>query len=209
MLADLARGVLRKKLPALRPALTGRLRAHHGFLVAQILAHLDYLDEVIATVSGQVDVIAPFTADMARLDTIPGINQRTAEVIIAEIGVDMRVFPSAGHLASWAGLCPGNNESAGKHEPAGVRSGNRWLRSALTEAALAGRSGRPRGRSVPGIGASCRTAATRRPLSRSLTSSSWRPIICWRVRRPIVTRGRTTTNAATPSGSAVERSRPL
>ncbi len=139
VLADLARGVLRKKLPALREALRGRFRAHHGFLVAQILAHLDYLDEVITTVSHEVErVMAPFAAELARLDTIPGINQRTAEVIIAEIGVDMSVFPSAGHLASWAGLCPGNNESAGKHKPARTRKGNRWLRTALTEAALAG-----------------------------------------------------------------------
>ena len=96
----------------------GRFREHHAFLVTQILAHLDYLDELIATVSGQVEVaIAPFADELARLDTIPGINQRTAEAVIAEIGVDMTVFPSARHLASWAGLCPGNNESAGKHRP--------------------------------------------------------------------------------------------
>jgi len=89
-------------------------------------------------VSGQVDdVIAPFAEDLARLDALPGVNKRTAEVILAEIGVDMRVFPSAGHLASWAGLCPGNNESAGKHRSGKARKGNRWLRSALTEAALA------------------------------------------------------------------------
>jgi transposase len=139
VLADLARGVLRKKLPALRQALVGRFRAHHGFLVAQILAHVDYLDELIATVSDQVAVvIAPFAEELSRLDTIPGINERTAEVVIAEIGVDMTVFPSARHLASWAGLCPGNNESAGKHKPAQGRKGNRWLRTALTEAALAG-----------------------------------------------------------------------
>jgi transposase len=78
------------------------------------LAHLDHLDELITTVSGQIDaVIAPFAEEIARLDTIPRVNKRTAEVIVAEIGVDMRVFPSADHLATWAGLCPGNNESAG------------------------------------------------------------------------------------------------
>jgi transposase len=138
VLADLARGTLRKKLPALRQALCGRFRAHHGFLVAQILAHLDALDEGIDAVSAQIEVaIAPFTEEVERLDTIPGVNRRTAEVIIAEIGVDMRVFPTAGHLASWAGLCPGNNESAGKHRPARTRKGDRWLRAALTEAALA------------------------------------------------------------------------
>jgi len=138
MLADLARGNLRKKLPALRQALAGRFRPHHGFLVAQILAHLDYLDEAIDAVSQQLDVVrAPFADEVARLDTIHGVNKRTAEVIIAEIGVDMRVFPTAGHLASWAGLCPGNNESAGKHRSGKTRKGDPWLRAALVEAALA------------------------------------------------------------------------
>jgi transposase len=138
VLAELARGRLRTKLPALRQALAGRFRPHHAFLVTQLLTHLDHLDELIATVSEQVDhVIAPFAEELARLDTIPGVNKRTAEVIVAEIGVDMRVFPSAGHLASWAGLCPGNNESAGKHRSGKARKGDRWLRSALTEAALA------------------------------------------------------------------------
>src|SRR6266849_8467176 len=127
VLADLARGNLRKKLPALRQALAGRFRPHHGFLVAQILAHLDYLDEAIDAVSQQLDVVmAPFADEVARLDTIHGVNKRTAEVIIAEIGVDMRVFPTAGHLASWAGLCPGNNESAGKHRSGKTRKGDPW-----------------------------------------------------------------------------------
>ena len=138
MLADLARGRLRRKLPALRQALTGRFRAHHAFLVSQLLAHLDYLDEAINTVSGQIDIVmAPFADELARLDTIHGVNQRTAEVLIAELGVDMTVFPSAKHLASWAGLCPGHNESAGKHRSGKTRRGNRWLRTALIEAALA------------------------------------------------------------------------
>jgi transposase len=138
VLADLARGNLRKKLPALRQALAGRFRPHHGFLVAQILAHLDYLDEAIDAVSQQIDVVmAPFADEVARLDTIHGVNKRTAEVIIAEIGVDMQIFPTAGHLASWAGLCPGNNESAGKHRSGKTRKGDPWLRTALVEAALA------------------------------------------------------------------------
>jgi transposase len=137
-LADLARGTLRKKLPALQQALVGRFRAHHAFLISQLLAHLDYLEEAIDGLSAQVDVvIAQFVEEVARLDTIHGVNQRTAEVIIAEIGADMAVFPSAGHLASWAGPCPGNNESAGKHRSGKTRKGNRWLRAALTEAALA------------------------------------------------------------------------
>jgi transposase len=137
VVADLARGRLRRKLPALREALTGRFRPHHAFLVSQTLAHIEYLEEAIEAVSQRIDeVIAPFTDELARLDTIHGVNKRTAEVIVAEIGVDMAVFPTAGHLASWAGLCPGNNESAGKHRPGSTRNGNRWLRTALIESAL-------------------------------------------------------------------------
>jgi transposase len=138
VLAELARGKLRAKLPALRQALAGRFRPHHAFLVSQLLAHLDYIDETIATVSERIEeVIAPFAEELARLDTIHGVAQRTAEVLIAELGVDMGQFPSDRHLASWAGLCPGNNESAGKHKSGKTRRGNRWLRTALTEAALA------------------------------------------------------------------------
>jgi transposase len=137
ILADLARGALRKKLPALRQALRGRFRPHHAFIVSQILAHVDYLEDTIEAVSQQIDVvIAPFTDAIERLASIPGVKKRTAEVIVAEIGVDMSVFPTAAHLASWAGLCPGNNESAGKHRPGKTRKGDPWLRTALTEAAL-------------------------------------------------------------------------
>jgi transposase len=147
ILAQLARGRLRGKLPALRSALAGRFRSHHAFLVAQLLAHLDYLEEAIATLSTEIESrLAPFADQLTRLDSIPGINRRTAEVIIAEVGVDMSVFPSAAHLASWAALCPGNNESAGKHKSGKIRKGNRWLRNALIEAAA---SHRPRAGSAP------------------------------------------------------------
>jgi transposase len=138
VLAELARGKLRSKLAALRQALTGRFRPHHAFLASQLLAHLDYVDEAIAGLSQRIEeVIAPFADELARLDTIHGVARRTAEVLIAELGVDMTHFPSDRHLASWAGLCPGNNESAGKHKSGKTRRGNRWLRAALTEAALA------------------------------------------------------------------------
>jgi transposase len=138
VLADLSRGRLRAKLPALRQALAGRFRGHHAFLVSQLVAHIDYLDEAVAQMSEQIEVlVAPFAAARARLDTIPGINLPTADVLIAELGVDMRVFPTAAHAASWAGLCPGNNESAGKHKSGKTRKGSRWLRAALIEAALA------------------------------------------------------------------------
>jgi transposase len=138
VLADLARGKLRKKLPALRQALAGRFRPHHAFLVGQLLGQIDYLDEAISEVSTEVEGrLAPFAAELTRLDTIPGISQRTAEVIIAELGVDMSFFPSERHVASWVGLCPGNNESAGKYKSGRTRQGNRWLRTALVEAAVA------------------------------------------------------------------------
>jgi transposase len=94
------------------------------------------LDEAVESVSQQIEeVIAPFDTEVKRLDTILGVGQRTAEVMVAELGVDMRVFPTAAHVASWSGLCPGNNESAGKHKSGRTRRGNRWLRAALVEAA--------------------------------------------------------------------------
>jgi len=137
-LSELAKGKLKKKLPALQKALTGRFRSHHAFLVSRILAHLDYLEDEIEAFSQKIEEeIHPFDEAVALLDTIPRVNRRTAEVLIAEIGPDMTRFPSARHLASWAGLCPGNNESAGKHKSGKTRKGDRWLRITLTESALA------------------------------------------------------------------------
>jgi transposase len=137
-LAELARGRLRSKLPALRRALESRFRDHHGFLVAQILAHLDYLDEAIEACLARIEEqIAPFAPALRLLETIPGVGRRNAEVIVAEIGADMSVFPSSRHLASWAKLSPGNNESAGKRKSGSTGRGSPWLRSALVESALA------------------------------------------------------------------------
>ena len=137
VLAELARGRMRTKLPALQQALTGHFRPHHAFLTTQILAHLDHLEETVATLSERIaTILVPFADVVQRLDTIPGVNRRTAEVLVAEIGVDMTRFPSDRHLASWAGLCPGNHESAGKHKSGKTRKGNIWLRGALVEAAL-------------------------------------------------------------------------
>ena len=139
VLAELAGGRLRAKLPALREALEGRFSAHHALMVSKILAHIDYLDESIAELSVEVERVnfAPFSDEVELLDTIPGVDRRTAETLIAEIGVDMSRFPTHGHLASWAGMCPGNDESAGKHRSGKTRKGSKWLRSALTEAARA------------------------------------------------------------------------
>lgn len=138
VLANLARGKLRKKLPLLQQALEGRFRPHHRFLLGQILSHLDYLDEAIEAISKEVENhITPFSDQIQLLDTIPGVDQKVAQAIVAEIGVDMNQFPSHRHLASWAGLCPGNNESAGKHKSGKTRKGDRWLKRSLIEASWA------------------------------------------------------------------------
>ena len=139
VLADLAKGRLRKKIPALKEALEGHFSNHHAFMVGRILAHVDYLEESIADLSSQIErAIAPFSEQQVELlDTIPGVDRRTAETLIAEIGVDMSRFPTAGHLASWAGMCPGNDESGGKRRSGKTTKGSEWLRTALTEAAHA------------------------------------------------------------------------
>jgi transposase len=138
VLADLARGRLRKKIPALREALVGWFSPTHRVLITEILAHLDFLDESIERLSADIaTMLAPFASAIDLLDTIPGVNRRTAEVILAECGADMSRFGSAQRLASWAGICPGNNESAGKHFSGKTRRGSKWLRTALVESAEA------------------------------------------------------------------------
>jgi transposase len=138
-LAELAQGRMRKKIPALEQALAGQMGAHQRFVVAQQLAHIDDLDDTIDRCSTEIAArMQPFEDQVERLCTIPGVGRRTAETILAEIGVDMRRFPSAKHVASWAGVCPGNHESAGKRKSGKTRKGSRWLRAALVEAARAG-----------------------------------------------------------------------
>ena len=137
-LAGLAQGRLRKKLPQLEQALTGQMRAHQRFLLAQQLAHIESLETIIAQVSAEIARRVSRCEDaIARLTSIPGVGRRTAEVLVAEVGTDMRQFPTAEHLASWAGLCPGNNASAGKRKSGRTRKGNPWLRTALVEVAQA------------------------------------------------------------------------
>jgi transposase len=136
VLADLARGQLRKKLPALRAALEGRFDSEHVLVVGRILAHIDYLDEAIDELSGAIEEqLGPFAPAVELLCTIPGVGRRAAEVIIAETGGDMTAFPTAKHLASWAGMCPGNDESAGKRRSGKTRKGSKWLSQTLVECA--------------------------------------------------------------------------
>jgi transposase len=175
-LADLALGRLREKRAALEQALAGRVRDHHRFLLASHLAHIDFLDEQIATfdarIAAQIEPAAPddpagpgaepagdgergtaadgpstgqpataapvpWAEAVAWLDTIPGVGQRTAEVLVAEIGTDLSRFASPAHLASWAKVAPGTHESAGKRRAVGIGAGNRWLRETLVQAAHA------------------------------------------------------------------------
>jgi transposase len=138
VLSALARGRLRAKLPALKQALAGTFKPHHALIVSHILAHLDYLDETIATLSEEVEQrLSPFAYKAENLCTITGVAARTSQVILAELGPDMSRFVSDRHATSWAAICPGNNESAGKRGSGKTRKGNRYLRAALVEAANA------------------------------------------------------------------------
>jgi transposase len=138
VLADMAQRKLRAKIGDLRQCVPGRFNHHHAVMVGEIIAHVDYLTATIGRLDARVEeMMTPFRAARELLTTIPGIQQRGAEIILAEIGVDMGRFATPGHLASWAGVCPGNNESAGKHRSTHTRHGDLWLQSALVEAAWA------------------------------------------------------------------------
>ena len=144
VLAALAKGKLRAKQPALETALQGLMGPHQRLLLASHLRHLDLLDAEIAQLDQEVAArLDPFQEALERLDEIPGVGRRCAEDILAEVGTDMSHFPTAGHLASWAKVCPGIHESAGKRKSIGTGHGNKWLRATLTEAAQA--AGRTKG----------------------------------------------------------------
>jgi transposase len=136
VLAGMAQRKLKAKKELLARAVPGRFGEFHAVMTRQILSHIDYLDRAVVDLDDQVDrLMDPFAEARDRIDTIPGIARRNAEIIIAEIGVDMTRFPTPAHLASWAGVCPGNNESAGKHRSTATRHDSPWLTSALVEAA--------------------------------------------------------------------------
>ena len=138
VLAGMARGRLQDKRPQLEEALRGLIGPHQQMLLAAQLRHIDFLDREIGRLSEEIEErMRPFEKDLEGLETIPGVARRTAEMIVAEIGTDMSRFPLDSHIASWAGMCPGNNESAGKRKSGRTRKGSPWLREALVEAARA------------------------------------------------------------------------
>jgi transposase len=150
VLADLARGVLRKKIPDLQRALVGRFGEHHALMIGIILDHIEYLETAIGSLDAQIDTVmaerdesdtvegaTPFERARDRLTTIPGVGKRAAEVMISEFGIDMTRFPTSGHLASWAGMCPGNNITGGKRRSGKTTKGDVWLRDVLGQCAWA------------------------------------------------------------------------
>jgi transposase len=138
VLAGLARGRMQGKRPQVEQALTGQMGAHQRFLLGEQLAHIEFLDRTLDRVSSEIaERLRSVEDDITRLMTVPGIGRRTAEVLIAEIGTNMEQFPTAQQLASWAGLCPGHNESAGKRKSGRTRKGDVWLRTGLVEVAQA------------------------------------------------------------------------
>lgn len=138
VLADFAKAALRNKIPELRHALEGKVTDHHRFLLGELNRQAAFLEEEIERFGARIEAISPpFQVKLDLLMGIPGVQLKTAQNLLAEIGADMSAFPSAAHLASWAGMCPGNNESAGKRKTGKTAHGNRWLRAFLTEAAWA------------------------------------------------------------------------
>ena len=138
VLAEMARSRLRDKIPQLRRALRGRVREHHRFQLELQWDHLEQLDQLVARLNEKItQLYQPYEQQLALVDEVPGMDRRMAETVMAEVGMDMRQFPSDSHLCSWAAVCSGNHESAGKRRSGRTRKGNRWLRQALAVAAPA------------------------------------------------------------------------
>jgi transposase len=137
-LAELAQRRLRGKIPALRRALHGRVTDHHRFLLRGLLDQIEFLETLIGRFDERIEeAMAPLGEAAQRLQAIPGVGQQATEVIVAEVGTDMTKFPTAGHLSSWAGICSGNNESAGKRRTGKTTKGSQWLRTTLVQVAWA------------------------------------------------------------------------
>jgi len=163
VLADMAGGRLRAKHDHLLLALHGRMSDYQREMIARQLKHVEFLDGQIAELDAKVaECLGPHEQEIERLETIPGVSQRVAEVILAAVGTDMERFPSADHLVSWAGMCPGSNESGGKRRPARTRHGNEPLKVALVQAGQA--AGRSKGTY---LGATCRLLAGRQGAKRA------------------------------------------
>ncbi len=136
VLAQMAKARLRTKIPQLEEAFSDRFGSHHALVCRQVIEHIDFLDHSIATLTADVmERLCPFESAVTILCSIPGVSRTTAEVMIAEMGIDMARFPTSGHLCAWAGVAPASHESAGKRHPAGTRKGSTWLQRALVEAA--------------------------------------------------------------------------
>ena len=137
-LAELAKGRLRNKIPELQKALRGVVKPHHRLLLSELLAHIEYIEESIARLNAEIEErMRPFAKQAQDLATIPGLKEFIPQIIISEVGVNLSSFPSDKHFASWVGVCPGKNESAGKNKSGKTKKGNSWLKSALIQAAWA------------------------------------------------------------------------
>ena len=137
-MAELSKGRLRNKREELAESLVGRFRPHHALLLSRMLEHIDFLDGAIEDCDTVIeDMLRPFALKIENMDTVTGVDVRAAQDIIAEVGADMSVFPTHRHLCSWAGICPGNNESGGKRRSGKTRKGNKWLKAMVTQCAHA------------------------------------------------------------------------
>jgi transposase len=167
-LADLAKRTLRKKMPRLIEALRGGVSDHHRRMLRMLMDQVEFLDRQIAEIGALIETATSGQEEIVkRLDTIPGVDRCTAQVLLAEVGADMRRFPTAAHLCSWATLCPGNHESAGKRKKGTTRHGNRWLKGALTQAGWA--AGRTKGTYLSSL---IRRVARRRGQKRAIIAAA-------------------------------------